>query len=189
MNPIYACSRGYSKTTSAEANTYPFIASAVIELLSSNWKLLPKQDIFLGVLCKHSRECFRMTTSAHWLHCRFYFSDLILCFHHRISDQKEPLVSLVIIFRWGTWGSLDPFWYQGLYNGRTQVVEEGYIDVQYECNILRYCINFKEELGVKLIYWLIDHNVSLFIIIYLPACRDLIFQRCGSFFCFNHFKY
>ena len=37
-----------------------------------------------------------MTAFSQWLHHRFYCSDITFCFHCRISDQKDTLVSLVI---------------------------------------------------------------------------------------------
>ena len=40
---------------------------------------------------------------------------------------------------------------------------------------------FKEEPSIKIIYRLLSHNPSIFIIVHFPACRDLIFKFCGSF--------
>ena len=60
-----------------------------------------------------------------------------------------------------------------------QVVEEGCSNVQWKGNSLWEWINFKKETGVKPIYWLIDHNASLSIIIHLTACRDLFFSSVG----------
>ena len=47
INSIGASSPGSSSAASAEANSYYYIASAIIELLYSYWKLLPKPDIFV----------------------------------------------------------------------------------------------------------------------------------------------
>ena len=121
-----------------------------------------------------------MVASARWLHCHLYGSDLIFCLYCCIYDQKESLVSIASILSWWPWGNFDPFLYQELSNVGTTVIEEGFRNVQWEGDILWECINFKEELGVKLIYLLIDHNASLSIIIHLPAFRDLILQCRGS---------
>ena len=44
---------------------------------------------------------------------------------------------------------------------------------------LKECVYFEEEIGVKLIYQLINHNQILFFIIHLPTCNDLIFSAVG----------
>ena len=145
----------------------------------------------------YAHECPVLEVYTYWLHWWFYCSDLILWFHCRISDQKDPLVYLVIGFSWRPWRNLDPFWYQALSNVRGWSFWRRLKQCPIECNILWECINFREETGVKLIYWLIDHNLSLSIIIHLPSCRDLIFQCCGIspsqictlLGCFNYFKY
>ena len=78
----------------------------------------------------HPHEFPRMTASVHWLHFRFYCYDIIFCFHWRIYDQKELMVSLEICFSWWPWGDMEPFWYQEISYISTQVVEEGCINVK-----------------------------------------------------------
>ena len=106
-----------------------------------------------------------MVASACWFYCCFYCFNILFCFNCRVSDQKERLVSLVIIFSWWHWENLVPFWYKDLSNVRTQIFEEGCNNIQWKGVILWDCINFIEKMGGKLIYWLIEHNVSLYIII------------------------
>ena len=43
------------------------------------------------------------------------------------------------------------------------------------------CINFKEEMGVKLIYWLIDHNRSIFFITHLRHAETSFYCAVGVF--------
>ena len=83
----------------------------------------PIHPFLLRVPPKHAYECPRMLASACWLHYRFYFYGLIFWFHRYISDQSEPLVSLVNSFSRRIWVNLYLFWYQELSHLGTQVVE------------------------------------------------------------------
>ena len=141
------------------------------------------QDIhfYLEVSPKHDHEYTIMMTSARWLHCHFYCSILIFWFRCQISDQREPLVALIIGCIWQPWGNLEPFWYSKLSNLRNQGFEEGCSDVQKRYRILWGCINFKEKTGVQHIYWIIDHNLIISTIISFMEGRYLIFQFCGSY--------
>ena len=75
------------------------------------------RHLYLGVSPKHANKYPRMATSV----C---CSDNILLFQWQISDQKEPLVYLVICFSWRNRGNLDPFLYQELSHIGIQVVEK-----------------------------------------------------------------
>ena len=74
----------------------------------------------------------------------------------------------------------DPFWYQELSHIGTQVVEKGCGNIYQKRYILWECINFEEKPGIKLIYLLIYHNLSIFIVVHFPACRDLILSAVGA---------
>ena len=71
------------------------------------------------------------------------------------------------------------FWYQKISNIRNQVIEKGFSDFQWKQYVLWEWINLKEETYVKLIYWLIDNNTGLFIIIHFPVFIDHIFSAVG----------
>ena len=110
-------------------------------------------------------------------------SDLLLffifCFQCLISDQKEPLVSLVVGFVCRSCVNLYPFWYQKLSHIRTRIVEKGCGDIQQKHFILWECIYFEKKTGIKLIYLLIHCNPILLIVLHLPECRDLICRSVG----------
>ena len=67
---------------------------------------------YLGFITNHSNEGPRFSDFSLCFQCHFYCSGFLFWFQCHISDQKEPLVSLVIGLIWQPWENPDPFIYQ-----------------------------------------------------------------------------